>query len=870
MSLEQVIKVLENTVRGDQRQITEATQALEQAREANFGQLLQTLAVVLSTEQASSESRRQAALFIKNSISGGSQQFKEKNAEKWRALDPKIRESVKGHVLNTLVTKDYLVGNQTAQALAALAMLELPRGQWPDLIRNLCGACDAKNADELKESALKTLGYICKEIDEAQVSDSLSMILTAVVNNMMAKSNRVRRSALEALQNMVYFLNTVFQVKQQRDILMTVVFQNCNSDDDDMKTMSLSLLSDIILEYYQYMAEYMEAVFRLTIPIIEQCKEDEEVVKQAIDIWINIADIETEKALNEEDAAKSGAVIEEVEKSRRYTEGAMNPLLKALFVPLSKQDPDAEDDEWNVSHAAATCISFAATCVREKIVPSVLQLFTQNVMSDQWRVRDAATVAFGSILDGPPTESLKPYLSDASLLNLFLDHMKDTNPVVRGSTAWTLGRMCELHVDVVVTDAQRFEAVYNAFKQGLEDEPNVATMCTWGLMVLTEALDDYITRSSIKVPNPLVGHFTDLVQALFSSGEKRGCSARQRKGTYQALGALVHCSTPECLPQVAQVTVMCLERINTMTSVQTPPDKKDADELEALVSGLMSECVNKLEGKVVDIADRVCSAYLVLFQKGHGASAQEEAVLGFGSFASAMGKGVERYANHIANVLKECIAKPDELDVCKAALGSLGDLARALEEKFAPFVSVFVPMLFPLLSPEHNRSIFSPVLEAFGDIAQYATKDFAAYIPQIINVVQQAMASRVDLSDDDEKDFLFELQESCFACIAGIQSGLTTLHSSQTILPYSGSITQCIQIAYNNMMRPESLSSAIVGAICDLVIAAGPRVKEAMAPNMPWAVFPSMVKAIEQSAEDSMTKDNCKYAQEQMMRFMQS
>jgi len=866
MSIEQVISILENTVSGTQTQITEATQILEGAREANFGGLLQTLAVVLSNEGASSVSRRQAALFMKNSVSGNSQAVRDKNTEKWLAIDASVRNTIKGHVLSALVTKDHLVGNQVAQALASIAIIELPRGEWKDLMPSLIRACDTKNSDELRESALKTLGYICKELEESQLVESIGGIFTGVISNMVVPNERVRHAALEALLDMVGLLTPVFKVKAQSDALMNVIFQNCTSANDEMKILGLNVLNELVYEYYPDIDSYMSAIAQLTVTFIGQCKEEEDVIKQAIEIWLTIAEVETVKAYEEKEAASEGIGLDDIKKSRKYIEKNLKVLLDALFVPLAQPDPDAEEDEWNMSHAAATCISYFAECVEEKIIPFVLPLFTANIMKEDWRLRDAATILWGSVLVGPSTDALRPYLSDASLLTLFLQHMKDPVATVRCSTAWTLGRMCELHVGVVVvTDGSRFEAIYKAFKDGLEDEPLVSTMCSWGLMVLTESLDDYIKKSSLKNANPLAAHFTDLVNDLFKCGEKRGCPAKQRKSAYQALCALVRCSTPECIPKVASVTVMCLERLATMTGVADPPDRKDADELESLVCALMSECVKKLDNNIKDISDRVCAMYLTVYKNGHGAAAQEEAVRGLGVFAGAMGPAIEKYAEQIAIVLKGCIEKPEELDVCKTALGSVYDLSSALQEKSAPLVPVFIPALFALLSPKNDRSLFSFVFGALGDLSLNATKEAAQYIPQIINIAQQAMASKVDLDDEDEKDFLFELQESCFECIAGIQGGLTALGASNSILPLSGNITQCITLAYNNMMRPESLSRAIVGAICDLVIAAGPRTKEAMAPGNPWANFVEYVKTIETNAEEPETKNACKYALEQIV-----
>jgi len=870
MSLQEVVQVLENTLSPDGATRQAAESNLEAFKRSNFAGMLQTLTVVLSNESVSPTSRVVASTYIKNALSGRSQQFKDAAAALWEGVDSKLRDSIKTHILRCLNAGDPSVSNATSQLISTIALLDLPAGRWPDLITNLCSACAGANAERLKISALKTLGYISEEIDEASIIDKVPEILTAIAANLGAdvKNVEIRTCALSSLQNLVFCLSPLFQNKQQRDMLMTIVLQNCTIPNSDVKKTALGVLTDIIGEYYPYISDYMQAVFGLTIPLIEKCEEDEEVIKQAIEVWISIGDIETDKAINEEEAKADGTVVEDIDKSRRYIEGALMPLLKALFVPLTKQDEDDEDDtEWNVPHAAATCISIAAGCVREKIIPPILQIF-QMSMNPDWHFRDAATIAFGSILEGPPTETLQPYLSDPKLLTLFIQHMKDPSVVVRSSTAWTLGRMCELHVGVVITDKARFEAIYKAFQEGLTDVARVATNCMWGLMTLAEALDDYV-KGTTQV-NPLSAHFSELVTLLFQCGEKPGCSTKQRKGAYQALVSIVHCSSAENINEVGKVTVMCLQRLEAMTAATSFPDKKDADELEALVSGLMTECVSKLDNKVSEIADRVCTAYLTLYTKAAGASAQEEAVLGLGTFSMAMGLGVERYAEQICRVLQECISKPNEVDVCKCSIGTLGDVARSLEGKFSRFVSVFVPALFQLLSaPDVDRSIFAPIMSTLGDIAQNAPADFKTYIPQIIGVVQQAMACKVNLDDEDDKDFLFELQEECFVCIAGIQVGLATINESVFILSYSGGITQCINLAYQNLDRPESLSNAIVGAICDLVMAAGPKIKEVMGPGGPWSQFPNMITTILQNAQEPMTKSNCKSAIDRIQQNFQ-
>lgn len=51
-----------------------------------------------------------------------------------------------------------------AQVVAKVAAIELPRGQWTDLIDALTANVTNSPSDLLKQAALETLGYICEEI----------------------------------------------------------------------------------------------------------------------------------------------------------------------------------------------------------------------------------------------------------------------------------------------------------------------------------------------------------------------------------------------------------------------------------------------------------------------------------------------------------------------------------------------------------------------------------------------------------------------------------------------------------------------------------------------------------------------------------
>lgn len=61
----------------------------------------------------------------------------------------------------------------------------------------------------------------------------------------------------------------------------------------------------------------------------------------------------------------------------------------------------------------------------------------KNSTPEDWRAREAATFAFGSMLEGPSPETLGSLVSAG--LPFLLAALKDAHPQVKNTTAWTIG-----------------------------------------------------------------------------------------------------------------------------------------------------------------------------------------------------------------------------------------------------------------------------------------------------------------------------------------------------------------------------------------------------------------------------------------------
>jgi len=74
----------------------------------------------------------------------------------------KIRNEIKDFVLRGLHSEQVKAGTVAAQSVAAIATVELPQGQWPDLIEILLRFVNTGTSVPLRQSTLSAIGFICE------------------------------------------------------------------------------------------------------------------------------------------------------------------------------------------------------------------------------------------------------------------------------------------------------------------------------------------------------------------------------------------------------------------------------------------------------------------------------------------------------------------------------------------------------------------------------------------------------------------------------------------------------------------------------------------------------------------------------------
>ena len=202
----------------------------------------------------------------------------------------------------------------------------------------------------------------------------------------------------------------------------------------------------------------MQRIYEITTGALANGDECEQVKLQAVEFWASLADAETDILIDNEDAALNGGEQSEFFGITKTLFPHLAPVILAVLPVEEGSEPDdlADTDDWTVSMAAAVCLKSVAACIGDDVVEPILPFVQEHISSGDWRLREAAVMAFGSILDGPE-EQITPALPLAlpELLRLMYE---DPALCVRDTTAWAVGVVCQLHA-VAICQPEGFPVV---------------------------------------------------------------------------------------------------------------------------------------------------------------------------------------------------------------------------------------------------------------------------------------------------------------------------------------------------------------------------------------------------------------------------
>ncbi|KAK1301944.1 Transportin-1 [Acorus calamus] len=819
----EITQILLNAQAVDGTVRNHAEQNLKQFQDQNLPGFLLSLSGELANNDKPVDSRKLAGLILKNTLDAKDQHRKFELVQGWLSLDAAVKAQIKGCLLQTLSSHVLDARSTASQVIAKIASIELPHKQWPELIGSLLSNIHQLPA-HVKQATLETLGYICEEVSpDAIDQDQVNKILTAVVQGMNSSeaSNDVRLAATRALDNALGFAQANFSNDMERDYVMRVVCEATLSVDVKIRQAAFECLVSISSTYYEKLSSYIQDIFNITSKAV---REDEEpVALQAIEFWSSICDEEID-ILDE----YGGEFTADSDIPCFYfIKQALPALVPLLLETLLKQEDDQDQDEgaWNLAMAGGTCLGLVARTVGDDIVPLVMPFIEENITKPDWRQREAATYAFGSILEGPSPDKLISIVNIA--LNFMLTAlMKDPNNHVKDTTAWTLGRIFEfLHgsiLDSPIITPENCQQILMVLLQSMKDVPNVAEKACGALYFLAQGYEDAGSSAS-----PLSPFFQDIIQALLTVTHREDAGeSRLRTAAYETLNEVVRCSSDETAPTVAQLVPVLMQELHQTLEAQklSSEEREKQSDLQGLLCGCLQIIIQKLSSSeatkfiLMQFADQAMGLFLRVFAC-RNATVHEEAMLAISALAYATGSGFEKYMQEFYPYLEMGLQNYEEYQVCSITVGVVGDLCRALDDKILPFCDgIMTQLLKDLSSSQLHRSVKPPIFSCFGDIALAIGGNFEKYLMYAMPMLQSAAELSVHASgvDDEMVEYTNQLRNGILEAYSGIFQGFKNSPKTQLLMPYAPHILQFLDSLYMEKDMDDAVSKTAIGVLGDL------------------------------------------------------
>lgn len=512
----------------------------------------------------------------------------------------------------------------------------------------------------------------------------VNQMLSSIIDGMRAdRSNEIRLAAVVALNNSLDFTRANFQNPVERDAIMRAICEATQCQASPVREKAFECLVTVADLYYEHLKPYVDTLFQLSVNAI---KTDEQIVGlQAVEFWSTIADSEFNILADDEDA-NSGVLLNIIEQA--------SPSLVPLMLEnmTKQQEDDDDDDSWNISMAAAACLEAIARTICDKIVDFVLPFVTQNINNTNWRLKEAAVMAFGMILDGPSDDKLSPIVMQA--MPILINCLKDQNTLVRETSAWTIGRICHLHKSSLSADI--LPPMVAGLATALEDNaPKVVAQSCYAVHNLAEACAD-----ESEATTNVLSHFMPMMlqKLLVVTNREDWSSENIRSSAYEAINMMVENSATDMHQIVLQLLSEAVNRLEQTFLPQV--NSQDRGNLQGCFCSLIGEIVKKLDvTEVLPVADKIMQ---LLFQvlSSKGGSAQEDAFMTVGRIAEKLESQFLRYLPFLQAPLITGLKNMEEYQVCATAVGVVSDLTRAVGNNIAPMCDDIMRCLLELLQSQ--------------------------------------------------------------------------------------------------------------------------------------------------------------------------
>jgi importin subunit beta-1 len=785
-----------------------AVKQYQEWEERYFPMFLTALAIVLADDtQTGSDARQVAGILLRGCVVGREEERREYVERRWAEVPMDARQEIKQQLWKTMSCPETKFRHHAANAVAAIATLDLKTDSWVDVVPNLAsGVNNEQTSGEFKEACLIALSEICTDAHPKHIEPFSFDILLAILTAMASPHTELQVAALKALANAIQFSDKNFDKEDQRDPIMSQVMKMAENANEAVRVAAFDCLVNIATAFYKYLPTYMRLGLKdLTLGAISN-DTSEDAAMLAIEFWSTICE-------EESNIMRDNLAALDVDEALRiemhnFIKGAAAELAGPLFQGLAKGDLDPNLTTVTIASAASACISLMATTLGNEVVDHFVSMVSATVNSADEQMRDAAMLCFGSILDGPESSVLGGIVNEA--LPVFFERLVDESAIVKRTTAWCLARLAQFHPATLEPHLADFLRVVAASLSDTADTPMIAACCA-------EAIDNLASHvtEDMRETSPIVPYLGDLFEALVVAESQPAVETEPslRLAIFSAIRSLVQ-ATPD----------PAIELIHTALNTFLPRLRNSAGsnpELECELVGITAACIRRLGPMIGDAVPELMRLYLDLLTHYNGHSSMfQDVFMALGSVVNAIGESFLEYMDEFGAFLNIGLQQYQDIDLFTQAVDLVSALCFALGDKFSPWCpSVIKIFKEHLEKPDMPLQLGPVIMNGYSDLIYVLGPQFADYLGVVLQLLErflpQALQKTDNLLEWEEIDAVNLWRCGILAVYIQIIQNCVEDHSA-SIRPHISNMTRLLTTIQEDTTRDDAVNRFACGLIYDI------------------------------------------------------
>eukprot|EP00392_Amoebophrya_sp_AT5.2_P011617 g11696.t1 len=798
-----------------------AESQLQHALQNHTDEYFRLLAEELADDSKPLVARQLAGLQLKNALYGKSKSSNRLAEDRWLRVSDAVKVRVRELLVLSLQSKEDVGRKFAALVFGKLAAIEIPNRAWPKMVSCLLERVENSKqsyTNDTRRAAIQALGFISEEIailtDEGvyKMDDAnTTAILAAIVQGMLDEDREIKLEATKAMFFTILLAEDAFQQKEHRDMLMEMILRaSMEAADKENQKNALEILTKVVERYYEHLAAYMPVIAEATWSLIQTSDGTTEGADiRAMMVWTQIAEEEL-NILEENHWAGR-----EVRKCLNFVYDARKVLIPHLTAKLVdfQQAEDYDSEEYTLKMASQISLKYCAQILRNDVIAPVVEFVTKFAQSENWREREAAILAVGSIMDGPTSGSeLEQMLTGC--FDYLYENLRNPVVAVRDTTAWTIATIVKHHLAICNADV----LLQNLTNQLSEDVPRVCRHICFAIHVIAEQ----------QYPmSPLV--FQNIAQVLLKRADDESQAAKEQRlqsNAYNALAIMIKkccdasnatiAGNPQNLALLDQTVEGLTQEV--LRRLEEALRTKRADP-QCEVHGNLCVCLSELVEKIPKqkilqnamLPQKMMTLYIECFELyaglNGGGYVPPDTLMAVGLVVKKLGENFEPYLQPCVKYLVMALSNYEDVQTCNMATALIGNpLASNLKDRLWNYTESLIPPIIKNVHEEDcDRKIKLSCICALGDCAMALGGKFVPALPQVATVLQSASQIIVEDADYENLDwieYVNKLRETVLEAYISIAYGLSEAGQLDHFKAYVNAVLLLISVIVEDSKRP--------------------------------------------------------------------